>query len=92
MNNTYMVDGNSISTVSQAKYLGLIITSNLSWNAHIDSIVYKASKRLGFLRCTLRHSTTNTKLSVYTTLVRLILDHGDIVWDPHTSLYIQKVE
>ena len=42
-------DHNQLEVVRRAKLLGVIITSDLSWNEHINETVEKASKRLYFL-------------------------------------------
>ena len=44
-----LVNGNQLEVVRSAKLLGVIITSDLSWNEHINETVKKASKRLYFL-------------------------------------------
>ena len=44
-----LVNGNQLEAVRSAKLLGVIITSDLSWNEHINETVKKASKRLYFL-------------------------------------------
>ena len=36
----------TLSTVNEYKYLGVIIDSTLSWEAHVDSVVSKSRKRL----------------------------------------------
>ena len=43
------VNGQELEVVQSAKLLGMTVTSNLSWNEHINAIVKKASKRLYFL-------------------------------------------
>ena len=40
------MNGNYIERVSQAKVLGVTISSDLSWNAHVDEIISKARKRV----------------------------------------------
>ena len=37
--------GAAIERVSQVKVLGVTLSSDLSWNAHVDGIVSKARKR-----------------------------------------------
>ena len=41
----FMVDGNEIDNVQYSKLLGVTISSDLSWNKHVESIVAKAGKR-----------------------------------------------
>ena len=73
-------------SVSSHKVLGLTLQSDLRWNAHLDSIVPKAAKRLyilHILRCSgVSTSDLVTVLSV--TLIRPLLEYGCIVW--HFSL------
>ena len=43
------IGGEHIKVVSDAKLLGLTISSDLTWNAHITEVIKKAAKRLYFL-------------------------------------------
>ncbi len=42
-------DGVDIERVTQAKVLGVTVSSNLTWNAHVDNIVTKARKQVYIL-------------------------------------------
>ena len=42
------INGNEIEVVNSAKLLGITISDNLTWNAHINEDVKKASKKLYF--------------------------------------------
>ena len=44
-----LVNGNQLEVVRSAKLMGVIITSDLSWNEYVNETVKKASKRLYFL-------------------------------------------
>lgn len=46
----YTLNGLPISKVDSAKYLGVTISSNLSWNEHVDNICKHANSTLGLLR------------------------------------------
>ena len=41
--------GKELEVVDSAKLLGVTIRSSPSWNAHINEVIKKASKRLYFL-------------------------------------------
>jgi hypothetical protein len=50
----YTLKGHILEDVKEAKYLGLMLSSNLTWNTHIGNITSKANKLLGFLRRNLK--------------------------------------
>ena len=81
----FTIDGKPLDSVFSHKVLGLTLQSDLRWNAHVDSIVPKAAKRLYILRI-LRCSNVSTTdlVTVYVTLIRPLLEYGCIVW--HFSL------
>ena len=56
INTQDMLHGQLLETVSQAKYLGITITSDLWWNAHVNNISLKANGSLGFLHRNLKVS------------------------------------
>ena len=44
-----VIDRKEVEVVSAAKLLGLTISADLTWNAHIEEVVKKASQRFYFL-------------------------------------------
>eukprot|EP00061_Rhincodon_typus_P002227 g16944.t1 len=44
------INGTEVERVNSTKFLGVMITDNLSWTSHVDAIVKKAQQRLFFLR------------------------------------------
>ena len=48
-NLSFCIEGTLIIQVETLKYLGVTITSDLSWSTHINSTCTKARKQLGFL-------------------------------------------
>ena len=45
----YTLNGLHISKVNSTRYLGVTISSNLSWNTHVDNICKNADSTLGLL-------------------------------------------
>ena len=90
----YILHGQLFETVTQAKYLGITITSDLRWNAHINSISSKANRSLGFLHRNLKVSSIQIKTLAYFTFVRPILENSCTLTplDPHTATQINKLE
>ena len=50
----YSLRGQDLEAVNTAKYLGVDLSNNLSWNSHIDRTAKKANSMLGFLGRNLR--------------------------------------
>ena len=57
----YTLGGEIIQEVNQAKYLGVMITSELGWSTHIDIISNKANSTLGFRRQNLKYCPRGLK-------------------------------
>ena len=53
----YVLRGHKLKVVSQAKYLGVTVTSDLRWNTHITNITNKANSTLAVLKRNVRVSS-----------------------------------
>jgi len=88
----YTLHDQTLRTADSAKYLGVTVSSNLSWNDHISNITKKANNTLAFLRRNLQLKSRNIKTQAYSGLVRPILEYAASVWDPYTKSNINKIE
>lgn len=71
------VDGKDLDVVTSAKLLGVTISSDLSWNDHINEVIKKTSKRLYFLVLLKRAKVPCEDLGLfYTTCIRSVLDYA----------------
>ena len=75
-----IVNDVEINRVSDTKFLGVIISSNLTWNKHIDVVHSKISKTIGII-CKVRHllPPLGTR-SLYLSLVEPYVNYCNIVW------------
>lgn len=89
---SYMLHGHTLATEDASKYLGVTLTSNLSWNEHVENITAKGNRTLGFVRRNLKDCTPPVKAASYTTLVRPVLEYSSIVWDPTSQANILALE
>lgn len=70
-----------IERVKKYKILGVIMTSDLKWNNHVEYIVKKASKKLYSLRILRRAGVNQSNmLKVYLSTVRPVLEYAVPVW------------
>ena len=77
------INGVEVETVFSYKYLGVLLSSDLSWSAHVKMITTKARRVLGLIyRRFYRHLSSCKLLSLYVAQVRPILEYGAVVWDP----------
>ena len=88
----YTLRGHILEDVKEAKYLGLTLSSNLTWNTHIGNITSKANKLLGFLRRNLKIRNESTKENAYKAIVRSNLEYCSTVWAPHTKKNKDEIE
>ena len=66
--------------------------NDLRWNSHVENIVVKANKSLGFVRRNLYPCSENTKHSANVTIVRPNLEYTTAVWDPYRQEQIDSIE
>ena len=88
----YHLHGHLLEHVESAKYLGVTISKDFTWNKHIDNITAKASRSLGFLKRNLQIRSLALKERAYKALVRPLVEYAPCIWDPYTSTHTDKVE
>ena len=79
--------------VSNYKYLGVVISDDLSWSPHIDRITSKARKLLGMLyRQFYQWSSPDALLKLYLALIHPHLEYAVQVWNPYLTKDTKKLE
>jgi len=73
--------GKEVAVVTCAPYLGFKISSNLKYDSHISHVTGKGSQRLHFLRLLAKGGMPAEDLTtVYTTLIRPVLEYANVVY------------
>jgi ribonuclease P/MRP protein subunit RPP40 len=88
----YTLCDHPLEIVKTNPYLGLTLSEDLKWGAHINKITKKASATLGFLRRNLNSCPAPLREVAYSSLVRTNLEYSSPVWDPYLKSDITKLE
>ena len=88
----YELCGQVLFSAEEAQYLGVTLTSELSWSPHINSIANRANVSLGFLKRNLKHCPSQLKETAYIALVCSVLEYACAIWDPHLRKDVDLLE
>ena len=78
--------GNALERVDSYKYLGVLLTDDLSWSLQVEFVCQKARRVLGLLyRRFYGQASQESLKQLYLSLVRPHLEYASQVWDPHLS-------
>lgn len=88
----YYLDNTPLQSVTNYKYLGVHITTDLTWTVHCNYVIKNANRMLGYLRRNFSTAPSFLKLLLYTTLIRPKLEYSAAVWDPSHANLIHSLE
>ena len=89
----YCLNEKVISSKTQNKDLGLIVSGDLSWRPHYQFITSRAYKMLGLLRRVFSNSmAVSAKRSLYVSLVRSQLLYCSPIWHPYLLTDVKSLE
>ena len=74
------IDNNTITEVSDTKFLGVLVDNQLNWNAHIKHITSKISKSVAILRILRDIFPKHILKTLYQTLTYPYLNYCNLVW------------
>ena len=92
LDNIYTMNNITVKPTNFIKDLGIIITSDLKWNQHIDYIYNQASVRSYQILKSFKTSKVWTLIKLYTTYVRPKLEYNSSLWSPYLEKDKQRIE
>lgn len=89
----YTINNITLDKVTEKKDLGVILDRKFTFSSHIDYIVNKAYKMLGFLKRNTREFSDSYALkSLYMAFVRSTLEYCCVVWNPYYANHSLRIE
>ena len=88
----YELRGTILQSFDHERFLGVILSQDMKWNAHTSHISSKANQKLGFIKRNLKGSQRELKRLAYISLVRSSMEYASPVWDPHLIKDIDSLE
>ena len=88
----YSLHNQILECVDSATYLGVELSSNLTWANHINKTCHKANRQLAFLQRNLPINRAHVKETAHKGLVRPILEYCSPVWDPYHTYSVEMVQ
>ena len=89
----YNIHGRVLSKVDEIKDLGIIISKDLTFNKHVNSIVGKANQRWAMVMRLFDRTRNPTLMRIlFNSLVRSKLEYNSVSWDPHTKENLNKIK
>ena len=74
------LQGHIISSVPQHKHLGITLSNNLRWNAHINDVVTRCSKKVNMMKQFKYELDRKSLEIIYLSFIRPSLEYGDVLF------------
>ena len=89
----YTLGSKKLTRVDHVKDLGIMTTTNITWDLHVNTVVAKANKMLGILKrtCTsITDITIDIRRTLYLSFVKSQLLYASEVWSPVNNVKLAK--
>ena len=89
---SYCINNQIIQETVAEKDLGVMVDDELTFHTHIDTAVKRANQTLGLIKRTFTRISRDTLPILFTTIVRPLLEYGNVIWHPRFKAEAVKVE
>ena len=90
--NQFFLDSQPIERVTNITFLGIQISSKLTWNIHINSICKKVRRIIGLIHRNFHLAPTLLRRTLYLSMVRPILEYSCVTWHPLNKTLTRRLE
>lgn len=93
LNYNYKIDESYLARVQEILDLGVLLDNKLNFKLHINSVISKSNRMLGFIKRSVKDFDDPFALaSLYFSLVRSILEYANVVWSPYYDIDQKRIE
>ena len=86
------IEGHIIPPSTSVKYLGVTLSSKLTWSEHVTTICKAAKKQIGLIHRQLHQAPVDVRRKIVQTTILPKLEYCSAVWDPHQKQDIAKLD
>jgi hypothetical protein len=91
-NYSYHLAGSSLVAEDYVKDLGVIVSRDLSYHKHIDSIISASVKKYYIIKSCLRSKSIRVLKLILQAYIIPALEYGSVIWNPHSRREIDNLE
>ena len=88
----YILNGTQLKSVDSQVDLGVTVSNSLKPSQQCSEVIKRANKIIGLIGRSFEYKSKNTILTLYTSLVRPLLEYCVQAWSPYYQKDIDKVE
>jgi hypothetical protein len=89
----YRIGGHELERVEEIKDLGVYLDRKMTFLTHIETIISKSARMLGFIkRLSKEFQDPYTLKTLYVSLVRPNLEYASSIWSPHQACHSERIE
>lgn len=89
---TIKINNTALKKVNEYKYLGLLITSKLSWETHIESVIQKIVPFIGAVKRCAHQLNKNTRYLLYNSFIEPHLRYLIPCWGNTSEYLLNKLQ
>ena len=90
--NKYIMGGTCLKSSNCEKDMGVYIDNKITYDTHINNMVFKANRVLAVVRNTFDYMDEDIFRLIFKGLIRPLLEYAWPIWSPHTVYQKEMIE